>query len=80
MHDVPGMIELFGGEKAFIAKLDQLFNEDSDVGNYVIDISGLDRQYAHGNELVTMFGYLYALAGAQYKTAQARAPDHDYSI
>jgi len=70
MHDVPGMIELFGGEKAFIAKLDQLFNEDSDVGNYVIDISGLIGQYAHGNEPCHHVGYLYALAGAQYKTAQ----------
>jgi predicted alpha-1,2-mannosidase len=70
LHDVPGMIQLYGGEKPFIAKLDQLFNEDSDVGNYVIDISGLIGQYAHGNEPCHHVAYLYALAGAQYKTAQ----------
>jgi len=52
------MIELFGGEKAFIANWDQLFNEDSDVGNYVIDISGLIGQYAHGNEPCHHVGYL----------------------
>jgi len=69
-HDVPGMIRLYGGEKPFIDKLDQLFNEDSDVGNYLIDVSGLIGQYAHGNEPCHHLPYLYALAGAQYKTAQ----------
>jgi predicted alpha-1,2-mannosidase len=72
MQDVPGMVRLYGGEKAFVAKLDQLFNEDSDVGNYLIDVSGLIGQYAHGNEPCHHVAYLYALAGAQYqyKTAQ----------
>lgn len=68
-HDVPGMIELYGGRKPFISKLDQLFNEDSEVGNYLIDVSGLIGQYAHGNEPCHHIAYLYALAGAQYKTA-----------
>jgi predicted alpha-1,2-mannosidase len=69
-HDVPGMVRLYGGQEAFIRKLDQLFNEDSDVGNYLIDVSGLLGQYAHGNEPCHHVAYLYALAGAQYKTAQ----------
>ena len=68
-HDVPGMIKLYGGPKAFESKLDQLFNEDSAVGHYLIDVSGLIGQYAHGNEPCHHVAYLYALAGAQYKTA-----------
>ena len=39
------------------------------MGNYLIDVSGLIGQYAHGNEPCHHFAYLYALAGAQYKTA-----------
>jgi len=69
-HDVPDMITLYGGRQAFIQKLDRLFESDSDVGNYLIDASGLVGQYAHGNEPCHNFAYLYALAGAQYKTAQ----------
>jgi predicted alpha-1,2-mannosidase len=69
MHDVPGMIRLYGGNEAFINKLDQLFNEDSDMNDYVPDVSGLLGQYAHGNEPCHHVPYLYALAGAQYKTA-----------
>lgn len=70
MHDVPDMIRLYGGAKPFVNKLDQLFDEDSDVGNYLIDVSGLIGQYAHGNEPCHQVAYLYALAGAQHKTAQ----------
>jgi predicted alpha-1,2-mannosidase len=68
-HDVPGMISLYGGQEAFESKLDQLFNEDSAVGHYLIDVSGLIGQYAHGNEPCHHVAYLYALAGAPYKTA-----------
>jgi predicted alpha-1,2-mannosidase len=35
-----------------------------------IDVTGIIGQYAHGNEPVHHVAYLYALAGAQYKTAQ----------
>lgn len=70
MHDVPGMIQLYGGKESFIRKLDQLFDEDSAVGNYLVDVSGLIGQYAHGNEPCHQVSYLYALAGAPYKTAQ----------
>jgi len=68
-QDVPGMMALYGGSQAFISKLDGLFNEDSAVGDYLIDVSGLIGQYAHGNEPCHHIAYLYALAGAQYKTA-----------
>ncbi len=69
-HDVPGMIQLYGGEKSFVARLDALFNEDSDVAEHTVDISGLVGQYAHGNEPCHHVAYLYALAGAQHKAAR----------
>lgn len=60
-HDVPGMIELFGGEKPFLAKLDELFSTSSELqGDVSPDISGLIGQYAHGNEPVHHVAYLYA--------------------
>ena len=68
-HDVPGMIQLYGGRQAFINKLDELFDQDSDMVNWRIDVTGLIGQYAHGNEPCHHIAYLYALAGAQYKTA-----------
>jgi predicted alpha-1,2-mannosidase len=70
MHDVPGMIQLYGGNEKFIAKLDGLFNEDSDMANPISDVTGLVGQYAHGNEPCHHVAYLYAMAGAQYKTAR----------
>jgi predicted alpha-1,2-mannosidase len=69
-HDVSGMNRLYGGNQGFIRKLDQFFNEDSDVVNPILDESGLVGQYAHGNEPCQHAAYLYALAGAQHKTAQ----------
>lgn len=69
MHDVPGMIQLYGGRDAFVKKLDQLFDEDSDFTPFLPDITGLIGQYCHGNEPCHHIAYLYALAGAQYKTA-----------
>jgi predicted alpha-1,2-mannosidase len=68
-HDVPGMIKLYGGNEAFIKKLDELFLQDSDIHHYLVDFSGLMGHYAHGNEPCHHVPYLYALAGAQYKTA-----------
>ena len=70
VHDVSGMIRLYGGKEPFIKKLDQLFNEDSEVDNYLIDVSGLVGQYAHGNEPCHHVAYLYDLAGAPWKTQQ----------
>ena len=69
-HDVPGMIELYGGRERFVAKLDELFNQDSDMANPISDVTGIVGQYAHGNEPCHHVAYLYALAGAQYKTAR----------
>ena len=69
-HDVPGMMDLYGGKSAFITRLDQLFTEDSDMPHWRVDVTGIIGQYAHGNEPCHHIAYLYALAGAQYKTAE----------
>jgi predicted alpha-1,2-mannosidase len=69
-QDVPGMIQLYGGKQAFVNKLDELFNQDSDMVNWRVDVSGLIGQYAHGNEPCHHIAYLYALAGAPWKTQQ----------
>ena len=70
-QDVEGLIRLLGGDKAFISRLDQLFTTpvkpDPDAPP---DIAGLIGQYAHGNEPGHHTTYLYAYAGAQWKTAE----------
>jgi len=71
-HDIYGYMTLFGGEAAFAAKLDGLFDASSDMPDGTLaDISGLIGQYAHGNEPSHHVAYLYAYAGAPWKT-QAR--------
>lgn len=68
-QDVPGLIQLYGGNEAFVRRLDEFFNMDSYMTHWRIDVTGLIGQYAHGNEPDEQCAYLYALAGAQYKTA-----------
>jgi len=69
-QDIPGMIQLYGGDEAFTQRLDEFFNMDSSLTNWRIDVTGLIGQYAHGNEPDQHCAYLYALAGSQYKTAR----------
>ena len=71
-HDPYGLIDLFGSEEKFLAKLDALFLltdkvEGEDVSP---DISGLIGQYAQGNEPNHHIPYLYAYAGQPWKTAK----------
>ncbi|NML66960.1 glycoside hydrolase family 92 protein [Hymenobacter sp. RP-2-7] len=69
-HDVPGLIQLFGSEAAFVEKLDSLFVVQGSLGESASpDISGLIGMYAHGNEPSHATTYLYAYAGQQWKTA-----------
>lgn len=70
-HDVEGLVNLFGSEKAFSLKLDSLFIVEGDMGAEASgDISGLIGQYAHGNEPGHHTVYLYAFVGEQWKTAE----------
>lgn len=69
-QDPEGLIQLFGGDKPFLTKLDSLFSISSDLEEGAsADITGLIGQYAHGNEPSHHITYLYAFAGEQYKTA-----------
>lgn len=70
-HDVSGLINLLGGEQAFIDKLDELFNTSEELsGRHQSDITGLIGQYAHGNEPSHHMAYLYNYAGAPAKGAK----------
>lgn len=71
-HDVNALIELLGGDKDFIKKLDLLFNTEEKVEGEKSspDISGLIGQYAHGNEPSHHIAYLYNFAGAPWKTQE----------
>ena len=65
------LVALHGSDKAFISNLDQLFVVKGDLGEGAPpDITGMIGQYAHGNEPAHHVPYMYAYAGAQYKTAE----------
>jgi len=70
-HDVTGYIALLGGDEAFVAKLDTLFNQPSTLpSDAPPDIAGMVGQYAHGNEPSHHIAYLYTYAGRPDKTAE----------
>ncbi|WP_288087756.1 GH92 family glycosyl hydrolase [Bacteroides acidifaciens] len=70
-QDPYGLIGLFGGDKPFVAKLDEFFTNNDSMGEGASsDITGLIGQYAHGNEPSHHVAYLYAYAGEQWKTAE----------
>ena len=70
-HDVHGLVDLFGSEKAFIAKLDSLFIIEGDLGDEASpDVTGLIGQYAHGNEPSHHIIYMYNYVGQPWKTAE----------
>ena len=69
-HDVNGLIQLFGSDKAFMSKLDSLFFVEGWAGdNASPDMSGMTGQYAHGNEPSHHVIYMYNYAGRPDKAA-----------
>ncbi|MGC2580812.1 MAG: GH92 family glycosyl hydrolase, partial [Acidobacteriaceae bacterium] len=70
MQDVQGLIGLYGGDEAFMAKLDALFAAGSNVIASPPDISGMVGQDAQGNEPSNHIPYLYSFAGAPWKTQE----------
>jgi predicted alpha-1,2-mannosidase len=71
-HDPALLIEMLGGQKPFVEKLDRLFNQSSELPpDMPPDVTGMVGQYAHGNEPSHHIAYLYNYAGAPQKT-QAR--------
>ena len=68
MQDVQGLIDLYGGDANFVAKLDGLFTAPSHIYEYDVDITGMVGQDAQGNEPSNHIPYLYPFAGAAWKT------------
>ncbi len=71
-HDAEGLIDLIGGKGAFATKLDSLFEmkESQEGSGFVMDVTGLIGQYAHGNEPSHHVAYLYTLAGKPWRTQE----------
>ncbi len=76
-QDIQGLINLMGGDKPFIAKLDSVFSapDSVDVGTYGQKIHEMNEmvaskmgQYAQGNEPIEHMPYLYNYAGQPWKT------------
>ncbi len=76
-HDMQGLIDLMGGNKRFVAKLDSVFSsppffDDSYYGGMIHEIREMQianmGQYAHGNQPIQHMIYLYNYAGQPWKT------------
>jgi predicted alpha-1,2-mannosidase len=75
-HDVKGLMDLMGGKKKFLAKLDTIFVlppifDDSYYGEVIHEMREMQivnmGQYAHGNEPIQHMLYLYNYAGEPWK-------------
>ena len=70
-QDIPEMINAYGGNEKFEAKLDEMFNSESKTtGREQVDVTGLIGQYAHGNEPSHHMAYLYNYVGKPEKTTE----------
>ena len=76
-HDIQGLVDLMGGEKQFVSKLDEVFTlppvfDDSYYGSVIHEIREMQimnmGQYAHGNQPIQHMIYLYNYAGEPWKT------------
>lgn len=76
-HDVQGLIDLMGGNRNFVLKLDSVFTlppiyDDSYYGGIIHEIREMQianmGQYAHGNQPIQHMIYLYNYAGTPWKT------------
>jgi predicted alpha-1,2-mannosidase len=76
-HDIQGLVDLMGGQKQFVSKLDEIFTlppvfDDSYYGSVIHEIREMQimnmGQYAHGNQPIQHMIYLYNYAGEPWKT------------
>ncbi|GAA4182200.1 GH92 family glycosyl hydrolase [Sphingobacterium ginsenosidimutans] len=73
-HDIPGLINLVGGNERFGQKLDSMFTfHPSDTSKLPIFSTGMIGQYAHGNEPSHHAIYLFNAIGQPWKTQQYAA-------
>ena len=77
MQDVQGLIDLMGGDRKFVERLDSIFStpplfDDSYYGQTIHEIREMQivnmGNYAHGNQPIQHMIYLYDWAGAPWKT------------
>jgi putative alpha-1,2-mannosidase len=67
--DIRGLVELMGGKKRFIAKLDEFFNTPFPRDAIPLrDCTGLIGLYCHGNEQYRNIPYYYNYVGEPWKT------------
>lgn len=71
-QDQAALFKMLGGDARAIAKLDAMFDYDNSKLDYshAEDIAGLIGQYIHGNEPSHHVAYLYAYAGAPWRTQE----------
>lgn len=67
-QDIPALINLMGGKKAFVNRLDKFFTLTDTSGKKNDNASGFIGQYVHGNEPSHHVAYLYDYAGEPRKT------------
>ena len=73
LHDISGLMDLFGGRKPFVAKLERLFNESLGTDRpkftaQLADSTGMMGQFSMGNEPSFHIPYLFNYAGEPWKT------------
>ncbi len=78
-QDIEGLIDLMGGDDAFVSKLDTVFNlppifDNSYYGHTIHEIREMQvvdmGNYAHGNQPIQHMLYLYNYAGQPWKTQE----------
>jgi predicted alpha-1,2-mannosidase len=72
-QNIPALIEMLGGNEAFIKRLDALFNESTHISKWQFmgqfpDATGLNGMFVAGNEPSMHIPYLYNYAGQPWKT------------
>ncbi len=72
MHDPEGFIAAMGGKEMFGKRLDSVFAqpERTEGSGFVLDVTGLIGQYAHGNEPCHHVAYFYQFADRPERTAE----------
>ena len=69
-HDMPGLVELYGGEKEFENKLDSLFEVPWNPGHIARNVSGFMGQYCHGNQPDHEAPFAYYFADKPHKSQE----------
>jgi predicted alpha-1,2-mannosidase len=72
-QDIPDLINLLGGNDAFVKRLDALFNEPTHISKWQFmgqfpDATGLNGMFVTGNEPSFHIPYLYDYAGQPWRT------------